>query len=153
MRILVISDSHGNSSAMRQVIENNPDAELVVFLGDGVPNFSSCQNLLTGKRSLAVKGNNDFYCDLPKSRIITEDGVNIYMTHGHYEYVKSGLSGLLSEAKKNNCTLALYGHTHIQKADYCDGIHLFCPGTLMCGSYGIVEITDGNISCIGTKLK
>lgn len=153
MRVLVLSDPHGYQDFMQRAISSQPDAEAVVFLGDGAGNFEACKKLLNGKHVYAVKGNNDFCCEYPKNRVITENGTNIYITHGHYEYVKSGLHRLLSETRSNGCTLALYGHTHIQKTDYVNGIYLFCPGALMKGEYGVVDLTDNGLICIGMKLR
>lgn len=153
MRVLVFSDSHGHQDYMRRAISAQPDADAVVFLGDGAGNFNACKALLNGKRFYAVKGNNDFGSEYPKNMIITENGTNIYITHGHYEYVKSGLQKLLSVTRSNGCTLALYGHTHTQKTDFADGMHLFCPGALMNGEYGVVDITDNGLICIGMKLR
>lgn len=151
MRILVLSDSHGLVNEMRNAIKAHPEAEAVVFLGDGSRNFEECKKLLEGKRVYEVEGNNDFHCDSPRNMIINEGGINIYLTHGHYEYVKSGLSKLLEETRTNSCTLALYGHTHVQQSDYLDGTYLFNPGALVAGKYGVVDITDKGIMCIGMK--
>lgn len=147
MKILVLSDSHRDTSNMRLAIKKHTDVESVVFLGDGVDDFESCKALLTGKRVYTVKGNNDFYCDHEKSMVITKNGTNIYITHGHYEYVKYGLDRLWLAANESGCKLALYGHTHIQKAEYRDGIYLFCPGSLRSGEYGIVDVTNQGIMC------
>ena len=35
MRILVVSDSHGNDSSLRRAILAQPKAEVVIHLGDG----------------------------------------------------------------------------------------------------------------------
>lgn len=148
MRILVLADSHRDRSNMRLAIKKHPDIESVVFLGDGVDDFDSCNELLKGKRVYAVKGNNDFYCEYPENMIITKNGTKIYITHGHKEHVKYGLTRLWLAANESGCALALYGHTHIQKAEYTDGIYLFCPGSLRSGEYGIVDITDKGIMCI-----
>ncbi|MGN0538825.1 MAG: metallophosphoesterase family protein [Candidatus Fimenecus sp.] len=154
MRILVFSDSHRYGSiSMKKAIEQQPDAEAVIFLGDGADDFENCKHYIKDKRIYTVCGNNDFYCDYPKNQVITEGGINIYITHGHYEYVKSTLGRLLSAAKDNGCALALYGHTHTQKTDYADGIHLFCPGALMNYEYGVVDITDKGLICIGMKVR
>lgn len=153
MRILVFSDSHGYYKNMIKAIEAQPTAEAVIFLGDGFENFESCKELLKDKRIYMVKGNNDFHCDYPKNQVITEGGINIYITHGHYEYVKSSLGWLLGKAKENDCKLALYGHTHNQKTDYVDGIHLFCPGALLKNEYGCIDITDKGLICIGMEVK
>lgn len=153
MRILVLSDSHGDYFSMKRAIEAQPTAEVVVFLGDGHYDFERCKPLLEGKRIYAVKGNNDFHCDYPKYQVINEGGMNIYITHGQYEYVKSSLSRLLSVARKNDCPLALYGHNHRQQEDNSDGVRMFCPGALQNDEYGVVDIVDNGYICIGIKLR
>ncbi|MBR5203439.1 MAG: YfcE family phosphodiesterase [Clostridia bacterium] len=153
MRILVLSDSHGDYFSMKKAIDAQSSAEVVVFLGDGHIDFERCKPLLEGKRIYAVKGNNDFHCDYPKNAIINEGGIKIYITHGQYEYVKSSLGRLISVAKENECHLALYGHTHMQQEDSCDNVKLFCPGALRSDEYGVIDIVDGGFICIGIKLK
>lgn len=153
MRILVLSDSHGDFRSLKQAVEMQPDAEAVVFLGDGYRDFERIRPLLDGKRIYSVIGNNDFYCDYPKNQVITESGINIYITHGHYEYVKSSLGRLQTAAKENNCSLALYGHTHRQQEDSFNGIKLFCPGALHSNEYGVVDIINGSFICIGIKMR
>lgn len=153
LRILVFSDSHGQYKPMKKAIEAQPDAETVVFLGDGHRDFEYCKQFVQNKHIYTVKGNNDFHCEYPLRQVITENNANIYITHGHYEYVKSSLSGLLIKARENNCKIALYGHTHRQQTDYCDGIYVFCPGALYDDEYGVIDITDKGIICIGMKVK
>lgn len=153
MRILVLSDSHGQAKTMQKAIEAQPTAEAVIFLGDGYRDFEYCKKIIGDRRIYAVKGNNDFYCEYPLRQIINEGGENIYISHGHYEYVKSTLSSLLTKAKESNCKIALYGHTHTQKTDYYGGIHLFCPGALYKNEYGVIDITDKGIICIGMRVK
>ena len=63
MRILVLSDSHGDIYAMKKAIDAQPTAEAVIFLGDGYMDFEKCKPLFQDKRVYCVKGNNDFYCD------------------------------------------------------------------------------------------
>lgn len=153
LRILVFSDSHGQYKTMKKATEAQPDAEAIIFLGDGHRDFEYCKQFIGDKRIYSVKGNNDFHCEYPLRQIITENNENIYITHGHYEYVKSSLSGLLIKARENNCKIALYGHTHHQQTDYCDGIYVFCPGALYDDEYGVIDITDKGIICIGMKVK
>lgn len=153
LRILVFSDSHGQYKPMKKAIEAQPDAEAIIFLGDGHRDFEYCKQFIGDKRIYSVKGNNDFHCEYPLRQIITENGKNIYITHGHYEYVKSSLAGLLIKARESDCKIALYGHTHRQQTDYCDGIYTFCPGALYDDEYGVIDITDKGIICIGMKVK
>ena len=153
MRLLVLSDSHGDIYAMKKAIDAQPTAEAVIFLGDGYMDFEKCKPLFKDKRVYCVKGNNDFYCEYPRNAIIEEGGLKIYITHGHYEYVKSGLGGLISVAKRNNCKLALYGHTHNQQEDNYDGIKMFNPGSIRNDEYGVIDIIDNGFICIGIKLR
>lgn len=153
MRLLVFSDSHGHCINMKKAISLHPEAEAVIFLGDGYENLEACKSLLKDKRIYAVKGNNDFHCEYPKNQVITENGVNIYITHGHYEYVKSTLENLLEKAAFYNCKIALYGHTHRQHEEYRQDTYLFCPGAVFNGEYGMIDITDKGILCMGAKVK
>lgn len=153
LRILVFSDSHGQYLPMKKAIEAQPDAEAIIFLGDGHCDFEYCKQFINNKRIYAVKGNNDFHCEYPLRQLINEGEENIYICHGHYEYVKSSLSGLLVKAGENHCKIALYGHTHRQQTDYCNGIYTFCPGALYNDEYGVIDITDKGIICIGMKVK
>ena len=152
LRILVLSDSHGDCLAMREAIFAHPEAEAVIFLGDGYRDFEYCKNFLEDKPFYCVKGNNDFHCEYPLKQIITVGNEKIYITHGHYEYVKSSVSGVLTKARENDCRIALYGHTHRQQTDYCDGVYVFCPGALYSDEYGVIDITDKGIICIGMKV-
>ncbi len=153
MRILVLSDSHGDYFTLKKVIEAQPTAEVVVFLGDGFRDFEHCQHLLEGKRVYAVSGNNDFHCDYPKSMVINEGGINIYITHGHYEYVKSSLGRLATITEKNDCSLALFGHLHQQREENYNGIKLFSPGAIRNDEYGVIDIINGEFICIGIKIR
>ena len=153
MRILVLSDSHGDYFTMKKIIEAQPDAEAVVFLGDGYADFERCRPLLKDKRIYCVCGNNDFRCDYPKNAIIEEGGMKIYITHGHYEYVKSTLGNIVTIARRNGCKLTLYGHTHTQQEDNCAGVKLFNPGSVRSNEYGVVDIIDNGYICIGIKIK
>lgn len=49
-----MSDSHSDYFSMKKVIEAQPTAEAVVFLGDGHIDFERCMSLLAGKRIYAV---------------------------------------------------------------------------------------------------
>ncbi len=152
MRILVLSDSHGQAFSMKRAIEAQPTAEAIIFLGDGHRDLEYCKSLFPDKKYFEVKGNNDFNCDYPLCQIVELYGRRIYISHGHYEYVKSSLSGILTKACENECEIAIYGHTHLPKSDYYDGIHIFCPGALYNDEYGVIDITDNGIICIGMKL-
>lgn len=153
MRILALSDSHRNKFNCAQAIKNQPNADIVVFLGDGEYDFDYCRNLIKTPKIFAVRGNGDFYSSLPVSQIIEADKNLVYITHGYKESVKSGTQRLFETVQHYNCTLGLYGHTHVQKYEYIDGIHLYCPGSLLNEEYGVIDVTDSGIMCINMKCR
>ena len=141
MKILVMSDSHGKYEYVYSIVAENMDADVIIHLGDG-PNDIDNIELPTAK-VFKVRGNCDFNFTLPTQLFEDIGGYKFSIVHGHEFGVKQGLGAYLSNAKKNGCQIALYGHTHIPFYEECDGIHLFNPGAVRSGSYGVIEI-DGN---------
>ena len=59
-----------------------------------------------------LRGNNDYFSDLPQEEEFVVEGNHIFITHGHYYYVSMGESDLLKEAKGRDADIVMYGHTH-----------------------------------------
>lgn len=153
MRILVISDSHGNKWDFLDAIKREPTAEIVYFLGDGFRDYEKAMlEFSTQKAFIGVKGNCDLACDLPEKDIRTINGTKIYATHGYVEKVKFGIYPLECYAREENCNVVLFGHTHDPYYSYYDGVHLFNPGSINDGVYGVMDITDSGIMCFNKKL-
>jgi predicted phosphodiesterase len=78
-------------------------------------------------------------------------GVQMFMTHGHKHWVKSGTDLLLSAARNKNAQVALYGHTHVPDCRREeDGLWVLNPGS--CNYYGgtvglIVVENEKVVSC------
>lgn len=147
MRILVVSDTHGNDSSLRRAILAQPKAEVVIHLGDGEEELLRAKRSFPEKMFLAVRGNCDFGSDLPLTGEFTAQGVKIFYTHGHYYGVKSGLYTFACAARERGAQVALYGHTHNALEDYDDGLYLLNPGSLNSweATYGTVDITPQGI--------
>ncbi|MBR0535759.1 MAG: YfcE family phosphodiesterase [Clostridia bacterium] len=153
MRIIVISDSHGRWSNVVEAIDNEPSAEVVYFLGDGVRDYEDAQSIHAGSKAfIGVRGNCDMYCDLPFKDIRTLENKKIYATHGHCEHVKYGIEELKHLARKEGCDIVLYGHTHEALSTYEDGLYIFNPGTMKYGQYGVIDITPNGIICFNKYL-
>lgn len=154
MRILVLSDSHGDVSSLCAAIRLHREADFILFLGDGEDDFFSFQvkELLKNKRFEALQGNCDFYSALPKERLLTLKETRILAMHGHTLLVKYGLESFIEKAKAENAAVAVYGHTHEPHTEYADGIHIMCPGSVKDGSYGIIDITEKGIICFTAEL-
>lgn len=149
MKILVVSDLHRRKSNFERVLEKHKDIINVIFLGDGVKDAEEISGFFAQKRFFLLSGNCDFLSLLPSSKIITLAGVDILATHGHTYRVKNGTERLYEAAKIRGVKLALYGHTHIPKIEYKDGIYMVCPGALGNSSegpaYAIIDLDEKGI--------
>ena len=152
MRLLVISDSHGSKWNLFDAIEKEPTAEVIYFLGDGYRDLEEAREKYPDKRFIAVRGNCDLACDYPERDIRSFGNVKIYATHGYMEKVKYGLYILECAANEENCSLAIFGHTHQSHTSYYEGLHMFNPGSIRDGLYGIVDVTDTGVICINKSL-
>lgn len=149
MRILVLSDSHGDFRRMYRVIEQHKDIDNIFFLGDGIKEFEDICDIYPQKKLRAVSGNCDFMSMRPSTNLCkTSKGLILY-THGDAYGVKSGIGKLLLAATERGARLALFGHTHERYAEKVDDIYLFNPGSLgKSGSYGICELSEKEITML-----
>ena len=156
MRILVVSDSHGRTLEIEKAIEAQPTAKNIFFLGDCVNDIEDLEFLYPDRTFHKVCGNCDFSSVLPSAKETVLNSVTIFFTHGHPYSVKSGLGRLRYEAKLRGAKLVLYGHTHISKIDYEEGIYFVNPGSLSNGreggtSYAVIDIEPNGIMPIIVK--
>lgn len=157
MRILVVSDSHGRVSEIEKAIEAHPEAVHVFFLGDCTRDVEDLPFIYPDRSFHIVSGNCDFVSTYPSCSAVTLEGKRILFTHGHIHSVKSGLTRLKEEAKAEKADLVLYGHTHISKTEYADGIYYVNPGSLSraaegSAGYAVIDLTAGGIMPIHIKI-
>lgn len=147
MRILVTSDTHGDSSSLRRAILAQPGADIVIHLGDGGDDVERARPSFPEKTFLQVRGNCDWGSSLPQTGEYTAEGKKIFFTHGHMYGVKSGDYTIISEARSRKADILLFGHTHQPREDYEDGLYIMNPGRLSGWepTYGIVDITAQGI--------
>lgn len=152
MKCLVFSDSHRDTSNMRRALSLHPDAEVVFFLGDGVLDAHKVAEGDNCRSWQVVSGNCDtvpIFKDgyVRSSDSITLEDKRIAFTHGHLVGAKGGFGGLLSFAKETGASIVLFGHTHEPTEKYFSEseVWLFNPGSIACGSYGIMTLTDGGV--------
>ena len=148
MKILVLSDSHSSLRFMCRCVEQvRPDA--VVHLGDHYDDGEALAESYPQIPMHQVAGNCDRYrCPAHAREMLCYPvgGAMLFMTHGHQQRVKSGIGGLLAEARRYGAAAALYGHTHIPHEEYADGLYFFNPGSLgYGGTYGYVDVVGGGI--------
>lgn len=144
MRILVCSDTHGDTSALRDVLLRQPKAEIVFHLGDGAADAAAVREAFPEKMFVQVRGNCDFGSQLPLFDEITVQGIRIFAAHGHVYQVKLGLYELTMAARDRKADVVLYGHTHAAESFYEDGLYRINPGSLKgyAASYATLDITE-----------
>lgn len=147
MKILVVSDTHGNAYALHEALRMRPDATAVIHLGDGVREAEDAAAFFPDRTFFIVRGNCDFGAhDLLARREETFGGKRFFFTHGHLFGVKDGLYTLACAARECRADVALFGHTHQPGIEYDDGLYLVNPGSLgERGTFATVEVTPAGI--------
>lgn len=147
MRILVVSDTHGDLVPLKRAVLSQTKAEVVIHLGDGEGDADLAARSFPEKMFLQVRGNCDWGSQLPPAGEFEAAGAKIFYTHGHLYGVKSGDYRIISEARERGAKILLFGHTHQAREDYEDGLYIMNPGRLSGWepSYGTIDITPQGI--------
>ena len=148
--VLLLSDTHGAVDAVRWILSAfSEECQACLFAGDGA------QDIITVVREAAAgritippviimaQGN----CDSQLYPPIFPDGANqkpfglpvyqqkmiagqqILLTHGHLHHVELDGRKLSMTAENLGCTIAVYGHTHIQSIESFGCVTAINPGS------------------------
>ena len=153
MKVIAVSDSHGNYANLIKLLKANAHARYIIHLGDGEEDISDLEMYEPElfAKLIFVGGN----CDRgPHARVrtVTLGGARIFLAHGDRFDVKTDKTVIAAAAQKAGCTAAFFGHTHLSFCGTVNGIFLLCPGSCDCQSdmsppsYAIAEIENGSIS-------
>ena len=85
MRIIVISDTHGNYNAIESVFMRNKDADWFFHLGDGENELDRfiITHMDMSQKIIHVAGNCDYDSLSPTTFILPVPGHRIFAAHGH----------------------------------------------------------------------
>lgn len=144
MKILVVSDTHGDVNSLLRAVKAQPEAEVIVHCGDGDEQVQLLKDTYKDKMIVGVRGNCDWNSFLPSKETLKICGKKIFITHGHLYNAKMGLYKVVCAAREEGADILLYGHTHIAMNTYEDGLYVMNPGSCSgyMASYGILEITE-----------
>jgi putative phosphoesterase len=149
MRILVISDSHGNTPLALQACEIAGTFDALFHLGDGGEDAEVLAHALEIE-VFHVAGNCDHGSSSPRELILECEGKRLLLMHGDACGVKNGLGMLEKRAREAEVDAVLFGHTHRATVTTLSGILAVNPGTLIRTaqqkSFAILEITPAGIS-------
>jgi putative phosphoesterase len=129
MKILIVSDSHGKNHFLEKVIAKTEPFDLFLHLGD-IEGSEDYLEALVSCKTVMVAGNNDFFSDLDKDKIITIGHYKIFMTHGHHYGVNSGTERLKNVARQHGAAIAIFGHTHRPSIDLSGDVWAINPGSI-----------------------
>lgn len=143
MKILILSDTHGETSAAVELIRSEkPDH--VIHLGDCLRDAEDLARRFPILPICKVPGNNDWFTDEEKEKTIRLADTGIFLCHGHTTGVKGGISLQLGRALQKGCTVSLFGHTHTPYLEERDGVLLLNPGSLTYGkTYAVLTLKHG----------
>lgn len=145
MRILIVSDTHGRHRALDRALAEAGKIDAFIHLGD-VEGGEEYINAVVKCEKHIVRGNNDYFSDLPKEEEFYLGKSKAFITHGHAYYVSLGPEYITEEGRARNADIVMYGHTHRPFLDQKKGLTVLNPGSLSFprqeghkGSYMLME--------------
>ncbi|MGI5101689.1 YfcE family phosphodiesterase [Treponema vincentii] len=148
--VLLLSDTHGAVDAVRWILAAfSEECQACLFAGDGAQDIITVvREAAAGKLTIPpviimAQGNCD--CQLyppvfPDSENPKPFGLPVYqqkmiagqqilLAHGHLHHVELDGRKLSMTAENLGCTIAVYGHTHIQSIECFGGVTAVNPGS------------------------
>ncbi len=148
VRLLVFSDNHRERSGLKEMLRQNHGYDHVFSLGDS----EMPEHELSSMGIVGVRGNYPFEPQFPYDLNLRFLDYNVFFTHGHRYFVKSGLSALYRNARSLGCQIAFYGHTHIWNIEDAGDVLLVNPGSLAYPklnselTYAVVELLKNQVA-------
>lgn len=127
MKLLVISDTHGDAEVIQRVRERHPDSDAFIHCGDSELPFDH-EYLADVKR---VRGNCDRDNRYPEEELFVLSEKKIFVTHGHLFNVKSTTMNLYYRAKELEADVVFFGHSHVLGCELLDNVLFVNPGSLL----------------------
>ena len=117
MKVLIVSDTHKSHRNLERIIEKEKPFQMLIHLGD-VEGAEDYIEALADCPVHIVRGNNDFFSDLPAEQEFFIEGHHLFITHGHYYGVSLGAD------------IVMYGHTHRPSLEEENDLVTLNPGSV-----------------------
>lgn len=128
MKALVVADTHGDIRRVSQYLQDHPEIDLILHLGDHAEDGRRL-SIETGRPIYEVRGNNDWNDPAPLKLCVNIHGVKVLMVHGNRQKVYYTRQLLVEEADACLADLVLFGHTHAYEDGIYDGVRCINPGS------------------------
>jgi putative phosphoesterase len=152
MRILVLSDTHGDIDKAEKVIRKSNGINLIIHLGDYFRDAQKLSSMFPDIPIEYIYGNSDFMIDdVPAEKVLEFKGKKIFITHGHRYSVKWDYDRLCEKAEEMGVDLLLFGHTHVAAMLKKNAYFIVNPGSISSPrddsseSYAIIDINDEKV--------
>lgn len=129
MKILVLSDSHGNTANMYRAVELEAP-HMILHLGDGWRDAERLHDRFPEIPLEQVPGNCDFRPLEAAERCLCLEDLRILLCHGHTYGVKQSLMAAGYAAEERNLDVFLFGHTHCPLVDRRGKTLFLNPGSI-----------------------
>lgn len=147
MKILVLSDSHGNVVNMLQAVERETPG-MVLHLGDCWRDAERLHSRFPDLPFEQVPGNCDFRPPQEAEKLLFLEDKRMLICHGHTYGVKQSLMAAGLAAEEKDLDLFLFGHTHEPMVDKRGKTLFLNPGSIGACSmptYGVVTLEHGEV--------
>lgn len=129
MRVLIVSDTHRQNKNFFKVYDRVKPVDKVIHLGDAEGAEDYLQAGIECPLEI-VCGNNDFFTELAKEKILELEGKKIWITHGHNYGVSMGTEKIKEEAAARGIDIVMFGHTHRPLIEIDGQVTAVNPGSL-----------------------
>jgi len=139
MKVLIVSDSHGNADLLREIVRR-ANADHVIHCGD----FCTDQAELPAGSLTVVRGNCDWE-KVPQEAIWEREGIKFFITHGHCYQVKFSPLPMRYRTEEMGAHIGCFGHSHFPFCEKAGGVLLINPGSISyprgfkCPTYAVLE--------------
>lgn len=155
MKILVLSDSHGNVSNMVWAVKREKP-RMVLHLGDCWRDGERLHDCFPDLPFEQVSGNCDFRSPQEAEKLLILGDKRALICHGHTYSVKQSLMAAELAAEERELDLFLFGHTHEPLVDKWGKTLFLNPGSIGAYSlptYGVVTLEDGKLDARTAPLR
>jgi hypothetical protein len=124
-----VSDTHRHNKNYLEVVEKLAPLDMVVHCGD-VEGSEYIISEAAGCPVEMVRGNNDFFTNLPKEKEFLLGAYRVWLTHGHYYGIAMSNEMIKQEAREREVDIVMCGHTHKPVIEREHDLTLLNPGSI-----------------------
>ena len=134
MRVMIVSDTHGRHAGLDLALEEAGKIDMFIHLGDVEGGEAYIDAVVECEKHI-VRGNNDFFCDLPKEEEFYIGPYRAFISHGHTYCVSLDPEMIREEGEARGADIVMFGHTHrpfyeVEKKEGDKDLIVLNPGSL-----------------------